>query len=557
MSSRAVPLLLALLFALVLGPIAARPVGATTAASRSRPNIVFILTDDLDAASYDPAQFPALQDLMTTQGVTFSNFFVDDSLCCPSRASILRGQYVHNTRVLNNGAPAGGFEAFHHLGRESSTVATWLHARGYRTGLFGKYLNGYPDTVPPRYVPPGWDVWASPSGGNPYGEYRYELNENGKLVQYGHQPDDYLVDVLARHTVHFISQSAGKRPFFAYVAPYVPHEPATPAPRYADAFPGVRAPRPPSFDQAVFHDEPRWLSARPPLSPLVLAYIDTLYRRRLQDMLGVEDLLREVVATLQRTGQLANTYIFLGSDNGFHLGQHRLPPGKETAFDEDIRVPLVVRGPGVPRGTTVDQFAMNDDLAPTFAALGGARTPSFVDGRSLVPLLRAGPAPSVWRQAAFVEHYGPSPPSLPPVTRPTTTAQSPSVFLPGSSTAPRDPDDDPGYNRAGIRGRRRLPLSSLNAFGIRVPSYDALRTSKYLYVEYFDGERQLYDLRRDPYELTNIVARAPASLRTALARQLAALERCHGRSCRRIEDRSPAPGSIPGASPGLSFRSHR
>jgi len=388
-------------------------------------------------------------------------------------------------------------------------------------------------------VPPGWDVWASPSGGNPYGEYRYELNENGKLVQYGHQPDDYLVDVLARHTVHFISQSAGKRPFFAYVAPYVPHEPATPAPRYADAFPGVRAPRTPSFDQAVFHDEPRWLSDRPPLSPLVLAYIDTLYRRRLQDMLGIEDLLREVVATLQRTGQLANTYIFLGSDNGFHLGQHRLPPGKETAFDEDIRVPLVVRGPGVPHDTTVNQFAMNDDLAPTFAALGGATTPSFVDGRSLVPLLRAGPGPPVWRQAAFVEHYGPSQTILPSVTRPTTTTQSPSVFLPGSSTAPRDPDDDPGYNSAAIRGRLRLPLRSLNAFGIRVPSYDALRTPRYLYVEYFDGERQLYDLRRDPYELNNIVTRVPASVRTALSRQLEALEQCHGASCRRIEDRSP------------------
>jgi N-acetylglucosamine-6-sulfatase len=528
-----------LLLALLLVSIAARPAVAATTASGSRPNIVFILTDDLDAASYDPAQFPALRDLMTTQGVTFSNFFVDDSLCCPSRASILRGQYVHDTRVLNNGAPTGGFQAFHHLGRESSTVATWLHARGYRTGLFGKYLNGYPDTVPPRYVPPGWDVWASPSGGNPYGEYRYELNENGKLVQYGHQPDDYLVDVLARHTVHFITQSAGKRPFFAYVAPYVPHEPATPAPRYADAFPGVRAPRTPSFDQAVFHDEPNWLSARPPLSPLVLAYIDTLYRRRLQDMLGVEDLLREVVATLQRTGQLANTYIFLGSDNGFHLGQHRLPPGKETAYDEDIRVPLVVRGPGVPRGTTVNQFAMNDDLAPTFAALGGAETPSFVDGRSLVPLLHSGPAPPVWRQAALVEHYGPSPTNLPSVTRPTTTTQPPSVFLPGSPTAPRDPDDDPAYNRAAIRGPRRLPLSSLNAFGIRVPSYDALRTPRYLYVEYFDGERQLYDLRRDPYEMTNVVTRVPASVRTALSRQLEALEQCHGASCRRIEDGSP------------------
>src|SRR5262249_637261 len=133
----------------------------------------------------------------------------------------------------------------------------------------------------------------------------------------------------------------------------------------------------------------------------------------------------------------------------------------------------------------------------------------------------------------------PSQTILPSVTRPTTTTQPPSVFLPGSSTAPRDPDDDPAYNRAGIRGRRHLPLNSLNAFGIRVPSYDALRTPRYLYVEYFDGERRLYDLRRDPNEMTNVVTSVPASVRLALSRQLEALEQCHGASCRRIEDRAP------------------
>ncbi len=529
-----------LLLALLVPLLASSPArAAAPEAKPKRPNIVFILTDDLDAATFDPARFPVLHDLLTSQGVTFSNFFVDDSLCCPSRASILRGQYIHNTGVLNNGPPTGGFGKFHADGREASTVGTWLHAHGYRTALFGKYLNGYPDTMPPQYVPPGWDAWASPSGGNPYGEYRYEMNENGKLVQYGHQPADYLVDVLAKKTTAFIRHAAGKQPFFAYVAPYVPHQPAIPAPRYANAFPGVHAPRTPSFDQATFHDEPLWLRDRPPLSPVVLDYIDTLYRRRLQDMLGVEDMLRQVVATLQQTGQLDNTYIFLGSDNGFHLGQHRLPPGKETAFDEDVRVPLFVRGPGVPHGTTVDQFAMNVDLATTFAALAGATTPKFVDGRSLVPLLRSNPAPSRWRQAALVEHYGPY--RVHARSSSPTTTEPPNVFQPNSPRAPSEPDDDEGYNRAatGAPREERLPLRSLNPYGVGVPSYHAMRTSRYLYVEYLDGARQLYDTRADPYEIRDIIRHAPRSLVQTLAQQLHALARCRGRTCRTTEDRSP------------------
>ncbi|HEY3670563.1 MAG TPA: sulfatase [Acidimicrobiia bacterium] len=506
---------------------------AETPSPSGRPNIVFILTDDLDATTYDPARFPALRDLMTSQGVTFSHFFVDDSLCCPSRASILRGQDVHNTGVLNNVLPTGGFERFHADGLESSTVATWLHAAGYRTGLFGKYLNGYPNTVSPRHVPPGWDRWVSPSGGNPYAEFHYLLNDNRRLVPHGRMPSDYLVDLLARKAVGFIKAEAG-HPFFAYVAPYAPHQPATPAPRYADAFAGVHAPRPPSFDQRASADEPLWLRRRPPLSPAVLDYIDALYRRRLQDMLAIDDLLRDVVTTLQQTGQLDNTYIFLGSDNGFHLGEHRLPPGKETAYDEDIRVPLVVRGPGVPPGRTVGQLAMNVDLAPTFAALAGARTPPFVDGRSLVPLLGAS-TPAAWRRAALVEHYG-----LRRGHSPGPTTEPEKVFDPSAPVAPKEADDDAGYNRAGaarLGGPGRHSLDALNPFGISVPPYHALRTSRYLYVEYVHGGRQLYDTERDPYELDDIVASASSSLVAALRDRLHDLEHCGRQTCRREEDR--------------------
>ncbi|MDQ1432757.1 MAG: N-acetylglucosamine-6-sulfatase [Actinomycetota bacterium] len=523
-----------LVLGLILPIVGVGDASVAGAASTARPNVIFILTDDLDATTYDPAAFPALRALMTSQGVTFSHFFVDDSLCCPSRATILRGQYVHNTGVLNNGPPTGGFERFHANGLESSTVATWLHARGYRTGLFGKYLNGYPNTASPGYVPPGWDAWASPSAGHPYAEFRYVLNENGRQVRYGRKPSDYLVDVLARKAVGFIKAQAGKHPFFAYVAPYAPHQPATPAPRYVNAFPGVQAPRPPSFDQPTFVNEPGWLSSRPPLSPTVLDYIQTLYRRRLQDMLAIDDLLRGVVTTLRQTGQLDHTYIFLGSDNGFHLGEHRLPPGKETAYDEDIRVPLFVRGPGIRAGGTVDQFAMNVDLAPTFAALAGAKAPSFVDGRSLVPLLGTAAPPRQWRGTALVEHFGMY--RFHPRRR---TTRPKRASPPTTGAAAKDPDDDESYNRAGAgaspRSPGHLPLSALNPYGVRVPPYHALRTTRYLYVEYVQGGRQLYDTTSDPYELRNIVASASPALVSSLHQQLLHLEQCHGQTCRQAD----------------------
>src|ERR1700720_2262612 len=157
-------------------------------APRSRPNIVFVLTDDLDRNLGTLEQVPKLKEMLAGQGLTFPNMFVTESLCCPSRSSIQRAQYVHNHQVLGNGPPDGGFEKFHSLGEDQSTVGTWLKAAGYRTGYMGKYMNGYPDRAAPNYVPPGWDEWISPAGGNPYSEFNSTLNENGNLVRYGNQP---------------------------------------------------------------------------------------------------------------------------------------------------------------------------------------------------------------------------------------------------------------------------------------------------------------------------------------------------------------------------------
>lgn len=462
------------------------PGTTSNAAPAARPNIIFILTDDLDTKSI--AVMPKLKSLMIDSGVSFANYFVTYPLCCPSRASILRGQYPHNTQVLSNRPPLGGFEKFVQTGAERSTIATWLHAAGYRTGYFGKYLNGYPERNNQTHVPPGWDVWASPAGGTPYSNFNYRVNENGRLVNYGSRPEDYMTDVLGRKAVEFIHQSAqANRSFFIHLATYAPHGPATPAPRHGNAFAGMTAPRPPSFNESDVSDKPAWLQARSRLTERQIGRIDDLYRRRLQTLLSVDDLIGVLVDALRTTDQLHQTYIFFSSDNGFHLGEHRLPQGKDTAFEEDIRVPLIVIGPGVPAGRTIEHLAMNVDLAPTWAAIGDASTPSFVDGRSLLPVLSASP-PGLdqWRRLVLIEHYSPA------------------------------------------QGRR--------ARAAAIPEYHALRAADVSYVEYATGERELYDLRNDPYQLQNIYQAADQGLVSTLRARLSALKRCTGTSCRAAED---------------------
>ena len=477
-----------LLSLIVTGP----GVPVSSPAQGARPNIIFVLTDDLDARSI--AVMPQLKAHLADAGVTFANFFVTTALCCPSRASILRGQYVHNHRTYTNTPPAGGFEIFKGLGREQSTAATWLRAAGYRTVLMGKYLNGYPERSSPTYVPPGWEEWYSPARGG-YANFTYTMNENGRLVDYGTRPEDYMTDVLARTAVDVIRRSAREgRPFFVYLATYAPHAPATPAPRHAGAFAGVTAPRSSSFNEADAADKPQWLRNRLPLPDRQIAALDAQYRTRLQSLLAVDELIAALVDALRASGRLDRTYIFFTSDNGYHMGEHRLPPGKNTAFDEDIRVPMLVRGPGVSAGRIVEQIGLNIDFAPTFAAIAGVGVPDFVDGRSLLSLLRsAPPAPSPWRQAFTVEHYT------------------------GGPVLPR------------FRGQRRLGPQA-------IPEFHAIRTKDILYVEYETGERELYDRRRDPYELTNVAGRVPPALLARLAVRLAELEECVGQACRAVED---------------------
>ena len=503
------------------GPIGARRAGAARATTR--PNILFVLTDDMTRA--DLHAMPGVEQAIGAQGMRFTRAMVGVSLCCPSRTTILRGQYAHNTGVETNGGTNGGFEAAYRFGIERSTVATWLHRAGYRTGLIGKYLNGFPNTAPESYRPPGWTTWVTPVAGNPYNEYGYRLNVNGRLVDHGFTPADYGTSVYLRHARRFIARSARvHRPFFLDLALYAPHRPATPAPADVDRFRGRPLPEPPSFDESDIRDKPRWLRTVPRMTPRVELRSQALFNRRRESLQAVDRGVVQLVDQLRQSGQLRNTYVVFTSDNGFHNGQHRLPAGKQTAFDEDVRVPLLVRGPDVRAGSTSGALVGNVDFAPTFARLAGARVPTFVDGRSFAERLH-GRRPATARHAFLIEHW-------------------PEVgSTPRSPRLPLEPPDNDQTDAPGARGRpqgrghrRGRHLRRPRHLGIEdienIPEYHGVRTATYTYVEYLDGDRELYDVRRDPYELTNVYDDTTQATKVALADELAQLTYCRAGQCR-------------------------
>lgn len=492
--------------AAVLALVVAGCVSATPPVLRlgSHPNIVFVLTDDLsmNLLSHMPAVLR-----MERSGTTMSRFYVADSLCCPSRAATLTGEYPHNDGVFKNGGRAGGFPAFNAHGDESHTFGLALQHAGYRTGFMGKYLNGYhPRTSP---VPPGWTVWDGAGWG--YNEFNYTMNENGHTERFGSRPKDYLTDVLANRATDFIDgASTADNPFFLELATFAPHSPYVPAPRYRNADATVRLPRTRAFDRLPTNP-PSWLAGHPRLTALQIARQEHIYVERVRADLAVNDLVSRVLSALQRNRLLGDTYVVFSSDNGLHLGEHRLTAGKETAFDTDIHVPLVVMGPGVPAGRTDGHLASNIDLAPTFENIAGIRPPASVDGTSLLGVWH-GANPLTWQQAVLVEHRRP----------------------------PRNETDDP----------------DLQSYAAGYPpTYAALRSDTALLVRYGSGELEYYRTDVDPDELHNLgAAAAPPALLRALDR----LTRCKGvSSCQRAARLYPGARGLAAGEPGRALHRDR
>jgi N-acetylglucosamine-6-sulfatase len=480
--SASVALAVGLLFSGTYSGISADLRKAAAQTVPARPNIVFILTDDM--RKDDLRYMPKTSTLLEQEGMSFENAFVSNALCAPSRATIMRGQYSHQNGVWSNSATdspttrIGGWQAYQEKGNEEDNVATRLQGAGYRTGLFGKYMNRYAHTT---YKPLGWDRWFAVSTSGDPSYFNYDVNDDGTIWHYGANDSDYMTDVLSSKTNAFIANSAPlSQPFFAYVAPIAPHAPATPAPRDAHTFDGVEGPRYSSFDEAVISDKPPWIRQLPRLTSDRVSDIDNSHERRVESLQAVDDMVQGVVRTLRDAHEMRNTYIFFTSDNGFHLGEHRIPTQKWRPYEEDVNIPLLVRGPDVAKGSTTYKMALNTDYLPTFTGLADAQTPAYVDGRSLEPVLRG--TVTSWRSAVLLEAAA-------------------------------------GYS----------------------PSYRGIRTistggvPKRKYVEYSGGVRELYDLDSDPRERTNHYALS-SPVAQSLAARLQNLKGCAGATCFKAEN---------------------
>lgn len=478
------PRLLGALCLLLAGCGRGAPPAVTAAAAPSRPNLIVVLLDDADVEITE--SMPRLRSLLIDKGVRFTSHVANTPLCGPSRALLLTGEYAHNTRVYYNNGPEGGYTPWLAGGYDDRNIGPWLQAAGYRTGLFGKYMNDFPLSREETFVPPGWDDFRGVMSDREARNNRFTLNENGALKLYEAESGGYQTDLLGAKLQAFLRTAEGRddQPFFAFLSLSSPHVPPEPAARHLQAFVGDTAPRKPSYDEKDISDKPERLREQAtPLTPAIGREIDATYRGMRQSMLAVEDVMESMLKTLSETGELSNTWVFFTSDNGWFRGEHRIPSEKYAPYEESIRVPLIVVGPAVKAGRSVNRVAGLVDLAPTLLELAGSPAPpGFAgDGRSLVPLLRAADPTTVpWRESMLIEHFGGGAP-------------------------------------------------------FRVRSYTGLRSETDVYVEYANGEKEYYDLRKDPYQMDNTAKSLSPETLARLSGRVAALKTCKGEGCRTAE----------------------
>ena len=465
--------------ALLSLPVMAQAPGPT--GPTVRPNIVVVLLDDADAEITE--SMPRLRSMLVEQGARFTANIANTPLCGPARAVILSGEYAHNNKVYYNNGPEGGYAPWARGGYDRKNLGPRLQALGYRTGLFGKYMNDFPTGEKETFVPGGWDDFQAVMSDREARNNRFTLNENGALKPYDAATGGYQTDLLSGRVLSFIRESEKNddQPFFALLSVSAPHVPPEPAARHLAAFPGEKAPRKPSFDEADLSDKPKALREQAtPITRQQEIEIDETYRAMRQSLLAVEDSIEALLKTLTETGEISRTYVFLTSDNGWMRGEHRIPAEKYAPYDESIRVPLIVRGPGVAAGLSLDPMVGLVDLAPTFLDLAGAPASAIAlaDGRSLVPLLRLKQGErAVWRESMLIEHFGGGAP-------------------------------------------------------FRVRGYFGLRSKDAAYIEYATGEKEYYDLAKDPYQMENAAARLDAPTLARLRARVSALKDCRGRACR-------------------------
>ena len=364
------------------------------------PNVIVVMTDDQRYDDMGP--MVNTQRLIADAGVTFTRSFVSYPVCCPSRATFLTGQYAHNNGVkclyIDCG---GGYTAL----RQKSYLPVWLHDAGYVTGHIGKFLNGYGKDLKPPDIPRGFDEWYGLIDPFTYRMWGYEIFENGERKTYGSVRRErarlYQTDVLKRKTLEFIRGHApDAAPFFLSVAFLAPHHESghtqdltghlvRPAPRHRGRYAGLPLPKPPNYNEDNMSDKPGFYARfNRRITPKREAAILTRLRERWESLLAVDEAVGEIIGELRRFGELDNTYVIFTSDHGYMQGEHRVRQGKMLPYDPSTQVPLLIRGPGIPRGRRSKALVGNVDLAPTILKATSTRLPRILDGRSILPFAR-------------------------------------------------------------------------------------------------------------------------------------------------------------------------
>lgn len=556
-------LLGALVFAGAQGASAAPQKGKTKNTllpEGQKPNFVVIQTDDqtIDSlyATFTPPGGQPVQVMPNTlaligeKGVSLTRYYVSYPLCCPSRVSLLTGRYAHNHNVRGNVQPNGGYFGFSFRGANSNNVATWLQGAGYRTVHIGKFLNGYGDEPYDNgtTVPPGWSAWHTTlkADTNHY-FYGYQLNNNGVVEgpygdsgswdtrEYGEESRDdfgcplaplngrpclYETDVFNRIASEELLGTPPGTPFYLQLDYTAPHgdfrRPAgpEPAPRHYNSFAGARLPhnRQQGVNEGNVADKPRFIREAPFLSPTELHTYRVYYEKQLESLRAIDEGVKQVVDTLGAIGQLRNTYIIFTSDNGFFFGEHRLTGGKFIAYEPATHLPFLMRGPGIKPGTTTGELAMNIDIAPTILELAGVTATKSVDGRSLVPY----------------------------VTDTTLRSRRPLLFESFVETNDVNANGQEPAETASSSAATSSQSEATASIVAPPKDYVGIRYGAWKYIEWPSGEKELYDITKDQYELNNLARdKNYAPIRNFLRNHLFELKDCSGRTCR--ENLPPIP----------------
>jgi arylsulfatase A-like enzyme len=542
---------LAALAALIaLGAALAGASSARQAEGATGPNVIFILTDDQTAS--EMAVMPNTQSLLVGQGVTFRRAYASYPLCCPARATLLSGLHMHNHGVRGNLGLYGGWSRF--VPHEPKALPVRTEDRGYYNVHIGKYMNAYTTTgVPPLPVPAGWDEWYGKISENSL-YFNYSLiektgpNDMPSIEFYGGQMSDYQTDAIREKAVDFLDHiTPAQRPFMMNLWFNAPHGPFEPAPRHLFTRAGVRLPKPPGFNEKDISDKPRWLrkQARRRLSKGAIRAIADERKRREEQLLSVDEAVGRLVTDLASEDLLDSTYIIFASDNGFFRGEHRIAGGKYLPYEPSSRVPLVIRGPGIPAGTS-DELVSLGDVPQTILDISGQPDPGL-DGRSLLPFAQ-NPALRSTRPVLLEGDTG--------------TGKDATGLDPASATSARRAS----VARVGLARKRGVkdldqeknPIASLAlANGNSAPAYKAIRTDRYLYVLYANGQRELYDMKRDPAQLRSVAADPRYKpVRKWLFNNLIPLSTCAGASCRVEVGIEPRPRKGPKPKPRRKKKDH-